>query len=202
MKINELTDALDSAKVKAMLFIEQTKHIKIEKYSEQAAIRNTFINNNPILMNDYQVLMFYFDSVLPSYKTKDKNYGQTVASYYNLAIARQLTTVTQNLQGEEFVIFIEQHFKDMQLRDLDNRNRKLLIDALRHNLVFKDDSYKYISIFEEAYNVRNQNEMIVYIVEKVNFHHFLKDKNIANSKVIESEINIRKQALKEYAELL
>lgn len=123
------------------------------------------------------VFRILYDGALPPYfeSTKEDSHD----AYYTQLRARygkgfDMTKISNRelLVACKIVIFIKHHFSDLGIRDLDNRNRKLLIDALRSNGVIGDDNWQSCAIYEEGI-LAEQNAVEIFVMEREAFPHFL-----------------------------
>lgn len=111
-----------------------------------------------INLGETVIYRFCYDGLLPLYDREQK-YRQELRNYYIDATwqAYDWTKVTDRFDYA-FVAIIHS-FENLKIRDLDNRNRKLLLDALRKTLLIKDDSWQKITYYEKGiksddYNVK------------------------------------------------
>jgi len=193
----KILDAVDIIKAQTLLMSEEYRHFKIDLPDSSDVYEATFKWNNPLYINELEFYLFYFEDVIPTYKgaSKDKDYGRDIQKYYNQSISRQLNMAEPNVQQEKFVLVIEQYYKDKQVRDLDNRNRKLLIDAIKYNQLIKDDSMQELAIYETGTNGQPNNETIVFLLKQSDFVHFIKERNGKLLQRITEEISFRKTTL-------
>lgn len=200
MDVKELVDSMDNVRVKLQLFMEESKHNLLDELYPQLYISKTFENKNPIQLENMEVICLYYDDVIPSYKatTKDKEYGRNISRYFTLATARQLAELKSFTPTEKNILYIEQHFKHTRSRDLDNRNRKLLIDALKYNHIISDDNMNNLSIFEHGKEGQPNNETLVFLIKEDDFIRFFELWKRTNPKEILEEIEQRRIALKTF----
>lgn len=124
-----------------------------------------------IAVNNYNVFQFSFVGLLPWYKNDDREYLSFVRNYYH-RVTNESFDFTNTVQLSKACIIIYHYFQDGCIRDLDNRNRKVIIDAIRHTNLIKDDCWKYVSILEEGFSDK-QNHVQVYVLDRVNLPNFL-----------------------------
>ncbi|OZU89039.1 hypothetical protein CIL03_08455 [Virgibacillus indicus] len=151
---------------------EETMKRMYEQEPNMDGESNPMAAISPLTTNDYPVFQFSYDGLLPLYKENDREYMSFVRNYY-YRITNESNENQKNItQFDKASIVISYYFQDKRIRDLDNRNRKVIIDAIRHTNIIKDDCWKNISIFEEGYS-DNQNHIQVYLLERSNLSNFL-----------------------------
>lgn len=187
----KLVKDLEIAKVGLLTFVEEVKHKTIDEDLHDDDILATFNFVNPVESDDIKFYMFYFEDNIPSYRgdTKDKEYGRSIARYYNLSISRQLSQMNEKLFAEKFLIVIDQKFKGRYRRDLDNRNRKLIIDAIKNNHLIDDDTVDDITILENGKLNASNSETVVFVVPINDSRKFLEKYYKGD---FASEINFRR----------
>lgn len=131
------------------------------------------------------VYQLSYDGMLPLYD-KDKKYTTQLRDYYTISTLEAVGDKAVNCFEHGF-IYICHFFKDLVVRDLDNRNRRLLINAIRYGGFIKDDSWEKIEIMESGFldiaksnhvevfigNQKNGLKMVKYVNEKYqNGHDF------------------------------
>jgi hypothetical protein len=70
-------------------------------------------------------------------------------------------------------VLIIHYFKDRMVRDLDNRNRKFLLDAIRQTGLIRDDSWRDLAIMEEGFHDPRGDHVQMYVLARENFANFL-----------------------------
>src|SRR5690606_9267672 len=65
--------------------------------------------------------------------------------------------------------YICHFFEDLLIRDLDNRNRSAIINAIRYVGLIKDDSWKEIEVMESGFlDVNRKNHVQVFVTPSQN----------------------------------
>ncbi len=105
----------------------------------------------PIMVNGYPVFQFRYDGAMPLYDEKDKKYTALVRNYYFQVTLNMYEFPKIDIRFEKAVLIIQHVFSNAIIRDLDNRNRKYLIDAIRHTGLIDDDNFMHLSIVEEGF---------------------------------------------------
>lgn len=198
MDAKELIDSMDNVRVKLQLFMEESKHNLLDELYPQPYISKTFENKNPIQLEDMEVICFYYDDVIPSYKAKSKDKDMVTSRYFTLATTRQLAELKGFTLTDNNILYIEHRFKDKRSRDLDNRNRKLLIDALKYNNIINDDNMSNLSIFEHGKEGQPTNETLVFLLKEDDFLRFYDLWRKTKTTEISEEIEQRRIALKTF----
>ncbi len=123
------------------------------------------------------ILRIFFEGALPPYinprtATGHDPYYKDVRTYYEIATDAALRTNRERPSITKAVVFLRHHFKDLIIRDLDNRNRKLIIDALRKNQVMGEDAWQHCSFYEEGV-LAEKNAVEVFVMEQHVLPYFL-----------------------------
>ena len=126
----------------------------------------------PMTVHGYPVFRFSYDGRLPSYYG-DFQYRAKVRDYYLAATLRAYDWSKIDLRFDRAAVFVAHYFKSIRTRDLDNRNRKYLIDALRRTLLIKDDSWHHLMWAERGFLDRIDHVQM-FVMEMDNFHDFVK----------------------------
>lgn len=130
----------------------------------------------PYIIDDYYVFQFQYDGSMPLYDQKDRHYQSIIKDYYAQATYNMYNFGTVDMKFEKAVMIIQHFFPDRVIRDLDNRNRKYLIDAIRHTGLIKNDDFQHLSIFEEGIITDEEPYVNVFLLEEKNFADFIKYK--------------------------
>ncbi|NHN34873.1 hypothetical protein [Paenibacillus agricola] len=118
------------------------------------------------------VIEITFEGMLPLYfehgDRKDhqrEKYRLLTKEYYISAVSQAVKRQNVQTRFKEKVIIIIAHvFADITLRDLDNRNRKYLIDAVKLSQLIKDDEWKNVSLMDCGYASKDaKNYVQIYI---------------------------------------
>ncbi|WP_068786906.1 hypothetical protein [Paenibacillus phocaensis] len=125
------------------------------------------------MLGDNPVYHFSYQGMLPLY-LKDKYYGNQIKDYYTQATIQATMEAVAASQTETPVlssafIYICHFFEDLLIRDLDNRNRSAIINAIRYAGLIKDDSWKEIEIMESGFlDVKRKNHVQVFVTPSQN----------------------------------
>ncbi|MBG9796067.1 hypothetical protein ABD76_28005 [Paenibacillus dendritiformis] len=115
----------------------------------------------------FPVYQLSYEGMLPLY-SKENKFCTKLRDYY-------IRSTMEAIMGKEIgclehgFIYICHFFGNLVIRDLDNRNRRLLINAVRYAGFIRDDSWKEIEIMESGYlDVRQKNHVQVFITNPKN----------------------------------
>jgi len=73
----------------------------------------------------------------------------------------------------EAVIIYVQYFRDEVIRDLDNRNRKHIQDAIRNTNIIDDDNWQKVWNIDVGFHDEKDNHVQVYVVSRKDYIDFL-----------------------------
>ncbi|MFJ2043935.1 hypothetical protein ACIOBL_10040 [Paenibacillus taichungensis] len=113
------------------------------------------------------VYQLSYQGMLPLYM-KENSCKKQVRDYYiqatmEAAIEHEIPII------DSAFIYICHFFQNQIIRDLDNRNRSILINAVRYAGFIKDDSWKHIEIMESGFmDVERNNHVQVFITDSKN----------------------------------
>ena len=140
--------------------------------------RTLYIEDNQIkdanaLKNDgaFIVHQLSYYGTLPPYK---EGYHALVRQYYQ-TLTPDLECVRQKdlTIKEKALVLIIHYYTDNKIRDLDNRNRKYIIDMIRNTQLVVGDSWQDLAIYEEGF-IDECSHLQVYILENVHKNAFLR----------------------------
>lgn len=125
----------------------------------------------PLPIDDYPVLRFSYDGLLPLY-IEDDSYKQMISDYYFHATTSSYDfDQMENIFDKVFIVYC-QYFEDHKLRDLDNRNKKYIQDAIRHTKIIKDDTWEIVSNVDLGF-IDDINHVDVFVVNAENATNFI-----------------------------
>lgn len=131
------------------------------------------------------VLHISYPGMLPRYDTNNregKELRQEVRHYYVHATRDAIKRERIDIRFEQSYVVIIHCFADLRVRDLDNRNRKYLIDALRVTRLIGSDSWMNTVFTELGAYTKKNNSVELFIGNTENMHGVI---DIAMSKVRE-----------------
>lgn len=123
---------------------------------------------------------FSYDGMLPLYFDRGgfsrervlKEYQDAVRDYYMRATYegfRQLAGHETIEPFEQAFVYAAHFFKDMSLRDLDNRNRSVLINALKNVGIISGDEWQSLTYMEKGFlDIDKRNHVSVFITDERN----------------------------------
>ena len=127
----------------------------------------------PMVISGYPVFQFSYEGALPLYKESDRDYLALIRHYYFRSTFDAYDFSKINFKFDRSVIIIAQHYENKIIRDLDNRNRKLIQDAIRHTGLIGDDSWWRVWNVDIGFLDPRGNHVQVYIVSQENFTEFI-----------------------------
>ncbi|MFC5591690.1 hypothetical protein ACFPRA_22650 [Sporosarcina soli] len=127
----------------------------------------------PMIVDGYPVFQFSYEGALPLYKEADRDYLGMIRHYYFRATLDAYDFSNVDIQFDRSVIIIAQHYENKIIRDLDNRNRKLIQDAIRHTGLIGDDSWWRVWNVDIGFLDPRGNHVQVYVVSQEHFAEFI-----------------------------
>lgn len=178
---------MDLMEAEKKLLFEQLKNIEEMKAylmlqinklgGNDAAIKRTSVypmaKVKPMFINGYPVFQFSYEGALPLYKEADRDYLAMVRHYYFRATQDSYDFSKINYRFDESVIIIAQHYENKIIRDLDNRNRKIIQDAIRHTGLIGDDCWWRVWNVDIGLLDPRGNHVQVFVVSQSNFEVFM-----------------------------
>ncbi|MEJ9282362.1 hypothetical protein [Ureibacillus thermosphaericus] len=135
-------------RIRTSLYLEQVVQVELPKNMLNRPIEQFA---QPIMVNGYPVIQFRYESAMPLYSEKDKEYTALVRDYYFQVTSDMYNYPELNISFDKATLIIQHVFPDRIIRDLDNRNRKYLIDAIKFTELIDDDNFQKLSIYEEGF---------------------------------------------------
>lgn len=119
------------------------------------------------VINDEVIFQLSFDGMLPLYD-KDNKFTAQIKDYYTLSTLEAIRNESISCFDHGF-IYACHFFENLVVRDLDNRNRRLLINAIRYAGFIKDDSWEHVEIMESGFlDIAKSNHIEVFIGSQQN----------------------------------
>ena len=113
------------------------------------------------------VYQFNYEGTLPLYM-KNKSYEDKIRAYYQGAMIEALEGRSV-LKFDQAFIYVCHFFSNLQIRDLDNRNRRHLINAIRSAQLIEDDRWELIEIMDSGYlDPQKRNHIELFITSREN----------------------------------
>lgn len=151
------------------------EHEDIARFTEQTPFPRCMITNH--IVDGERITQLSYNGLLPLYffkngASKDKqmeieSYRKIVKDYYiraTLDALKLLPTAETPEKKNKAFIYLCYFFKDLKIRDLDNRNRSVLINAARYGLLIDGDEWEKLAIMEEGFlNVNKRNHVSMFI---------------------------------------
>ncbi|MNN28081.1 hypothetical protein D3C81_1416390 [compost metagenome] len=122
-------------------------------------------------LNGSPVYQFDYEGMLPLY-VENRAYQKQIRAYYNRVTMEALMDKFRFKQPEAFdqaIIYMCHYFGDLRIRDLDNRNRSHLINAIRSTRIIEDDCWKKISTMESGFlDPLRKSHIKMYVADRNN----------------------------------
>ena len=171
-RIRETIEHLELARINAYKDLVYNESYNIEETGIRVSDRLPKCKVKSFQVNGYPVFQFAYEGMLPMYD-KDKKYNSEIRDYY--IQATNIATHPKKVEGEfgRATLLIVHYFGDFIARDLDNRNRKHLIDAIKMSGIIKNDDWKHIETMEVGMkDPDGKFHLQVYVLDSDNFADF------------------------------
>lgn len=162
--------------------IERTKQYVMRELNalgyNKETVRRTIVypvaKVKPIYIKDYPVFHFAYEGALPLYDEENSEYNSMIRSYYYNATfdAYDYSKLSLPMMEDATIIFVH-YFNDMKIRDLDNRNRKFIQDAIKLTGIIEDDNWQNVWNLEIAFYDKNKCHVQVYVIPSQKLPHFI-----------------------------
>jgi len=130
----------------------------------------------PMAINNYPVFQFSYEGMLPHFNNENREYNSMIKDYYFRATYNAYNFEQISMKFKHSVIIFVQYFKDKVIRDLENRNKKHIQDAIRNTGLINDDNWQNVWNMDLGYKDKEDNHVQVFVVEKensVDFYSYL-----------------------------
>ncbi|WP_040980421.1 hypothetical protein [Oceanobacillus oncorhynchi] len=170
-KIGNIIKDLDRFKFHLLETVHKTR--KYEFLEEQ----DTTPYHQPKSINGYKVYQFAFEGSFPLNDWSDKDLIEKIKAYIQHCTFNVYNESDSELPLSKAKIYIEHYFSNGVISDLDNRNHKYLLDALRYSRVILDDNWKNISLDISGFrDVTDHVQVYVVAAEnKLDFINYLEE---------------------------
>lgn len=159
------------------------KQINLNKGNEDAIVKTIAYPSakvKPLNVNGFKVFRFSYDGALPLF-LEDKEYIKMITDFYYHATYSSFDfREYKDVFDEVFIIYCH-YFNDPVVRDLDNRNKKFIQDAIRHTRIINDDNWSKVFNTDIAF-LDDFNHTQVFVVEKENYIDFMQEFLTDNNK--------------------
>ena len=139
--------------------------LKPEQAHPLSRVSHEIIENIPYFQ-------FSYDGMLPHFNEKDNEYLSMVRNYYLRATLDSYNFKKVDYVFGEAVIVFAQYFKDDIIRDLENRNKKYIQDAIKATGLIRDDHWSAVWNVDVGFSDTESNHVQVYLVSKEDFANF------------------------------
>lgn len=154
------------------LALEREDNIEEPRLYPSCKFEEHVVNGIPVYQLSYLGMLPLYDEPKNVKHAKDREnireYNKSVRNYYIQVTAQALYSKTFQQFGPAFMYHCH-FFNDLVIRDLDNRNRSVLINAARYNGLIQNDSWKQLTIMESGFlDKRKGNHIEVFITSQEN----------------------------------
>ena len=145
--------------------------------------------------HDSPVYQFSYHGSLPPYEGMTKRYIKMMKDYYYMATLKSESVLDLEGEGqpekpaqeEKAAVIFVHFFKDTKTRDLDNRNKKYILDAIKRTGILEDDSWRHVTLTDMAFLDEGHNHVQVFVVPEKIYPAFYKELNKNHQKFIENK---------------
>lgn len=124
-------------------------------------------------INGYLVFQLSYDGIMPMYDD-DPKYQQEIRDYYIRATLRGYDWPANRQTFRNAAIMVVHYFNDLSIRDLDNRNRSVMLNAIRYTGLIGDDNWKNVTYLEKGeLDEEGRCHVQVYVLGSENLSDFL-----------------------------
>lgn len=124
-------------------------------------------------INGYLVFQLSYDGIMPMYDD-DPKYQQEIRDYYIRATLRGYDWPANRQTFRNAAIMVVHYFNDLSIRDLDNRNRSVMLNAIRYTGLIGDDNWKNVTYLEKGeLDEEGRCHVQVYVMDAGNLSDFL-----------------------------
>lgn len=124
-------------------------------------------------INGYLVFQLSYDGIMPMYDD-DPKYQQEIRDYYIRATLRGYDWPANRQTFRNAAIMVVHYFNDLSIRDLDNRNRSVMLNAIRYTGLIGDDNWKNVTYLEKGeLDEEGRCHVQVYVMDAKNLSDFL-----------------------------
>lgn len=117
------------------------------------------------------VYQFRYEGMLPLY-SDDRLSQKKLRNYYQTATMEAIHewVRSEGLRAfDQAFLYICYFFSNLRVRDLDNQNRRHLINAMRRTRLIQDDNWKRISNMEKGFfDPSQENYILLYVTHEKN----------------------------------
>jgi len=145
--------------------------------------------------NQSPVYQFSYHGALPPYEGMSREYIKLIKDYYYSSTIKSLDFMKvhefQNTSvpvfNEKVSVFFAHFFSDLNIRDLDNRNKKFVLDPIRFTKIIKDDNWQELSLFDSGFLDQGHNHLQVFVLLEKNLFPFVQEFQKNKEKYIENK---------------
>src|SRR5699024_9050473 len=144
---------------------------------------------------DLPIYQFSYHGSLQPYEVMTRQYIKMIRHYYQSATYSSISHLkldktqknNENDVNGKTVILFAHFFNDLSTRDLDNRNKKHVLDAIKITGIIEDDNWQDVILLDVGYLDRVHNHLQVFVFPEEILGSFLDDLNHNQDKYIENK---------------
>ena len=141
------------------------------------------------------IYQFSYHGALPPHNGMTRQYIKMIRQYYQSATYSSIShlkldkteKINEKDADSKAVILFAHFFNDLSTRDLDNRNKKYILDAIKSIDIIDDDSWQNVILMDSGYLDRGHNHLQVFVLPEEILSSFLDDLNHNQEKYIENK---------------
>lgn len=152
----------------------------LPRFTKNTPYPRCIITNH--IIEGEKIVQLSYDGMLPLYflkknvlKEKDMeidSYLKSVENYYFRATNDALALLSSDEHPEpktKAFLYVCHFYSDLKIRDLDNRNRSVLINAARYGRLIDGDEWEKMSYMEEGFlDIAKKNHISMFISSRKN----------------------------------
>jgi len=123
-------------------------------------------------VDDIPYFQFSYDGMLPHFRENDNEYLSMTRNYYLKATLDSYDYNKIDYKFHDAVIIYVQYFKNDIIRDLENRNKKYIQDAIKVTGLIADDHWSNVWNADLGFKDTRGNHVQVYLVSQSDFGKF------------------------------
>lgn len=155
------------------------------------------------VIEDIAYFQFSYDGMLPHFNERDNEYLSMIRNYYLKATLDAYDYNKIDYKFYDAVIVYVQYFKNDIIRDLENRNKKYIQDAIRLTRLIYDDHWERVWNADLGFKDEKRNHVQVYLISQHDFgkfysillekHHEMKKTDFLDDEKIDIMAQIKKK---------
>lgn len=170
VRLKEMLSIMEELKIGIM------EKLNAEGENKGKAVRPTTVyplaEVKPMMINNYPVFQFSYEGLLPHFNESDKKYLRMIRQYYHRATLDSYNYDNLDVTIKRAVVLFVQYFNSYIPRDLENRNKKFIQDAIKYTKIINDDTWHSVWNMDIGLLDEEKNHVQVYVLPQRNFSDF------------------------------